>query len=303
MQHDLIAGLHERFSISPEQIENFKHLSISELTSQLKSSETPKLIIIGGQSGSFKNILQSNAETELLPSAVVLSLDVLRLYHPYINAIRAEYPDMQQSLTADFATKLLENLEDYAIQQKLNVILVVTLANAEAIIEKLTQYKNHGYEIDVRILAINKMFSYLNTEESYEKMLVSGNHGRMISKQQHDKNYDEIPQTLLNLYEGGLLDKVQVYQLETKDENGVIDPQIRILTENIGNFYNSYIQERNRDFTEIETSYLKEKAQEVKAMKIKREANFLEKIRFEFNFKFLLEDKKTSVLRKEKVMN
>jgi Zeta toxin len=303
MQYDLMAGLQERFSISSEQMENLTRSTISEIASPIKSSETPQLIIIGGQSGSFKNKIQSNATIDLLQNALVISLDVLRLYHPYINAIQAEYPDMQQSLTTEFATTLLESLEDYAIQQKLNVILVATLANANAMIEKVDKYRNQGYAIDLRILAINKLFSYLNTEESYEKMILSGKCGRIISKQQHDKHYDGIPKTLLNLYEGELLDKVQVYQLETKDENGIVEPQIRILSDNKSNFYNSYIQERNRDFTEIETNYLKEKAKEVKAMKIRREANFLEKIRFEFNFKFLLAGEGMNALRKEKIIN
>jgi hypothetical protein len=49
-----------------------------------------------------------------------------------------------------------------------------------------------------------------------------------------------------------------------------------------------------------ETNYLKEKEKEVKAMKIRREANFLEKIRFEFNFKFLLESEERNSLRNGK---
>jgi hypothetical protein len=45
---------------------------------------------------------------------------------------------------------------------------------------------------------------------------------------------------------------------------------------------------------------LNKKAQSVKAMKIIREANFLEKVRFEFNFKFIL-DGKDSKGKKKKI--
>ena len=56
-------------------------------------------------------------------------------------------------------------------------------------------------------------------------------------------------------------------------------------------FIDSYLRERNRDFTDIELIFLKEKALQIKAMKKSRDAYFLEKLRFDFNVKSLVENK------------
>lgn len=300
MQLDLIAGLQERFSVSAEQLENLKNTVISERSFQKTPSENPTLIIVGGQEGSYKPILRAWAEKELSNNAIVLSTNELREYHPLIAQIRVEYPDMLQLLTADLARTLLLSLENYAIQKKLHVIFDATLGNPIPVIQKINKYKTHGYQIDLKIVSIHKMFSYLNTEESYEQMLLIENNGRTISKQQHDKDFDNISLTLQKLYEKDLLDKIMVYQCEITQNDGVIDANIDVLSDNKNTYYNAYIQERNRDFTDIEFFYLKEKAQNVKAMKISREANFLEKVRFEFNFKFIL-DGKGSKGKKKKI--
>jgi hypothetical protein len=300
MQLDLIASLRERFSLSYELIENLKEKSVSELISKQKSVEIPKLIIIGGQEGSFKDNLQKVALKELSNNALVLSKEKLRAYHPNNAEIQAQYPDMLQHFTDDLAKILLLNLENQAIEKRIHVVLEVSLGNSEAIIDKINQYKNKQYEIDLRIVSIHKMFSYLNSEENYEFMLSEGKAGRNISKQHHDKNFEAIESTLQKLNRKELLDKVEVYKVKIKEKNHIFESKIESLTKNKINFVETYLQERSRDFTENELSYLKAKAQNVLNMKTKREANFLEKVRFDANFKLILEGKGMNGLRKEK---
>jgi hypothetical protein len=80
-----------------------KNTSISELISKQKSVENPKLIIIGGQEGSFKDNLQKVALKELSNNALVLSKEKLRVYHPNNAEIQAQYPDILQHFTDDLA--------------------------------------------------------------------------------------------------------------------------------------------------------------------------------------------------------
>jgi hypothetical protein len=302
MQLDLITSLQERFSHSLEQIENLKNTLTSGLISKQKTVEIPKLIIIGGQEGSFKDNLQKIALKELSNNALVLAKDNLRKYHPNYAEIQAQYPDMLWYFTDDLAKTLLLNLENQAIEQRINVVLETSLGNSETIIHKINHYKSHQYEIDLRIVSINKMFSYLNSEENYELMLSDGDSGRNISKQHHDKNYEAIESTLQKLKRKDLLDKVEVYNIKIKEKDGILDSKIESLTKDRDNFVGVFLQERNRDFTETELAFLKVNAQNVLNMKTKREANFLEKVRFDANFKLILEGKGLNGLRKEKVI-
>jgi Zeta toxin len=300
MQLDLIASLQERFSLSPEQIENIKNICISALISKQKSAEKPTLIIVGGQEGSFKDNLKKIVLKELSNNAVVLSKEELRKYHPNFEEIQAQYPDMLRLFTEELAKMLLLNLENQAFEKRLNVLLESSLGNSETIIQKLNHYKSHQYQIDLRVVSINKMFSYLNSEETYEQMLAAGNLGRNISKHHHDKNFEAIETTLHKIQKKELLDKVEVYKVGIQEKNDVSESKILPFTKDKTKFIELYSQERNRDFTDMETTFLKSKAQNTLNMKIKREANFLEKVRFDSNFKFILEGKGMNGLRKDK---
>jgi hypothetical protein len=300
MQFDLIASLQERFSLSPEQIENIKNICISALISKQKPAENPTLIIVGGQEGSFKDNLKKIVLKELSNNAVVLSKEELRKYHPNFSEIQAQYPDMLRLFTEDLAKMLLLNLENQALEKRLNVLLESSLGNSETITQKLNHYKSHQYHIDLRVVSINKMFSYLNSEETYEQMLAAGNLGRNISKHHHDKNFEAIETTLHKIQKKELLDKVEVYKVGIQEKNDVSESKILPFTKDKTKFIELYSQERNRDFTDMETTFLKSKAQNTLNMKVKREANFLEKVRFDANFKLILEGKGMNGLRKEK---
>ena len=301
MQFDLITHLQERFSISPEQIEKLKDSVLLPL--KLKTVEIPKLIIIGGQEGSFKDNLQNTALKELSNNALVMSKERLREYHPNYSEIETQYPDMLRHFTDDLAKVLLLHLENQAIEKRINVVLEASLGNHEAIIQKINQYKDHQYKIDLRILSINKMFSYLNSEETYEQLISAGNSGRNVSKQHHDKNYEAIETTLQKIKHKDLLDDVNVYRVKIQEKDSIFESKLLPLTNDKNKFVEDYLQERNRDFTDLELNFLKVKAQTVLNMKTKREANFLEKVRFDANFKFILEGKGMNGLRKEKVIN
>ena len=291
MQHDLIAGLKERFAVSENEMETAKNNAVLAITEGKMPSENPMLIIIGGQVGSRKEELKSLVSKDLKENILSLSIDDLRKYHPHYQVIRSEYPDMVQPLTADFTRTILANLEDFAIQHQFNVMLDATLSNSEPVRAKINKFKSHNFEIALQMVAIHKLSSYLNAEESYEKMLLLGNDGNLVSKQYHDQNFEEIGITLQKIDVNKLLDNVQIYKCETVDNGDVLTSTIKVLDTYKNTFIDSYLRERNRDFTDIELIFLKEKALQIKAMKKSRDAYFLEKLRFDFNVKSLLEDK------------
>ena len=228
MQHDLIAGLKERFAVSENEMETAKNNAVLDITEGKLPSENPILIIIGGQVGSRKEELRALAHKDLNGNIIFLSLDDLRKHHPHYQAIKSEYPDMVQPLTADFTRNIFANLEDFAIQQQFNVMLDETLSNSESVRAKINKFKPHNFEIALRMVAIHKLFSYLNSEESYEKMLLSGNNGNLVSKQYHDQNFEEIGITLQKMDANSLLDKVQIYKCETLEKEDILTSTIQI---------------------------------------------------------------------------
>ncbi|MEA5402980.1 zeta toxin family protein [Arcicella sp. DC2W] len=288
---DLLAGLKERFFVNAEQIEEIKLKATHDSSASKAPSEKPSLIIVGVSSGSKKEELNFMATEELAGNTILLSADILRNYHPNVAEIKQEYPDMLLPLTTGFTKELLLHIEDYAIQNHYNVVLEASLGNAEKAVQRLSKYKEQAYEIALKVLSVNKLFSYLNAEEAYEHRLLTEKSGRLVSKQYHDQLCIKIPQTLQKLYEQQLLDKINIYRLHTFEENGALKSKQIILEEKKEKALEAYLNEQNRDFTSTELTYLKEKAQKVKAMKASRDANFLEKVRFDFNFKFILEGK------------
>ena len=291
MQHDLIAGLKERFAVSENEMETAKNNAVLAITEGKMPSENPMLIIIGGQVGSRKEELKSLVSKDLKENILSLSIDDLRKYHPHYQVIRSEYPDMVQPLTADFTRTILANLEDFAIQQPFNIMLDATLSNSELVKAKINKFKQYSFEIALRMVAIHKLFSYLNAEESYEKMLLSGNDGNLVSKQYHDQNFEEIGITLQKMDVNNLFNIVQIYKCETLEKEDFLTSTIQLLDTQKNTFIDSYLRERNRDFTDTELIFLKEKALQIKAMKKDRDAYFLEKLRFDFNVKSLVENK------------
>lgn len=300
MQLDLITSLQTRFSLSSEQIENLKALSIQALIAKQKTVKTPKLIIIGGQEGNFKRELQKIALKHVANNALVLSKVELRKYHPNYAEIQGQYPDMLKLFTDNLAKTLLSNLEDKAIERKINVVLKASLGDSEKIAEKINHFKTNQFEINLKVLSLQKMFSYLNSEETYEQILSEGESAINVSKQHHDKNFEAIESTLQKLNRKDLLDNVDIYQIKIQEKDGIFESKMVPLSKDKDKFVEAYLQERNRNFTDLELTYLKAKAQSVLNMKTKREANFLEKVRFDANFKLILEGKGMNGLRKQK---
>ena len=138
------------------------------------------------------------------------------------------------------------------------------------------------------MIAVNELISYLGAEDRYENMILAEKSGRMVSKQNHDQNYKDIPATLQMLQNQDILDNVAVYHRKTSEANGDIDTQVVLLANNPNNFVQTYTQERRRPFTDLENLYLKQTAENVQAMKQNRGASLLEKTRFEANFKLVL---------------
>ena len=290
MSEPILTELKERFSVNAAQIEKLKEQSIAfevELFG-IKPVDNPKLIIVGGQPGAGKSDLQKFGELELSSNVVVLSTDVLRSYHPHEREIKKNYPDYYHILTVDLARVLLINLENYALANKLNVILESTLGNSEVMLQKINKYRKYDYQIDLKVIAVNELISYLGAEDRYENMILVEKSGRMVSKQNHDQNYKDIPTTLQMLKDQDLLDNVAVYQRKTSELQGNIDTQVVLLQNNPSNFVQTYIQERSRSFTDLENSYLKQTAENVQTMKQNRGTSLLEKTRFEANFKMVL---------------
>jgi predicted ABC-type ATPase len=302
IQQDLLAGLNERFAINEESLKNAQNLAFSDFIEGREGVEYPQFMLIGGQSGSKKAEITELVLQELQRNAVVVSLNSLRRYHPNIASIKAEYPDMIQPLTADFSRTLMAYLENVVIQDKLNLILEVSLSNVDSIVAKINKFKSNHYAIGLSILSLNKMFSYLNSEENYEKTLLIEKNGRLVSKQHHDQHYEEIGVTLQKLETKNLLDKVTIYKNELDENAGKINANLTVLADNKSAFVDAYMRERNRDFTDIEQIYLKEKAQSIKVMKANRDAYFLEKLRFDLNVKLLVDDK-TSKVKTPKLKN
>ncbi|MEA5461626.1 zeta toxin family protein [Arcicella sp. LKC2W] len=298
MQQDLLQNLKEIYQVDDFEIENLKSQVLANISATKVENSPPKCIIIAGQVGSFKEALNQTICEELSENVIHLSLDELREYHPKANQIRLQTPELFLPMTQDLALILFQHLENFALEKGLNVILSSSLNDFDKVSEKLKTFQDKNYQTELLMVSINKMYSYLNAEERYEDGLLKQQQPILVSKQYHDQIYENIPTVFQQLLSTGKLDKVKIYRLDTTPEGNTL----QLLTDSKNTAVSLYLEERSRDFNEIETQVLQQKTRKIRDLKVNREVNFLEKIRFEANMRVFLDDKKQKAKSSKKKM-
>jgi RimJ/RimL family protein N-acetyltransferase/energy-coupling factor transporter ATP-binding protein EcfA2 len=184
-------------------------------------SEHPEAIFLGGQSGSGKSSLANflrvvRQEPFILRWYVVVNSDALREYHPAfeylqkIDPLRASYlvnPD-----TVIWQQKLIEA----TIAARRDVLLDGTLGgHAELIVQTMRRFKEKGYLLKACVLSVPARLSRFGIYKRYEDQITKHGFGRWVGLAAHDRQYDDIPNTLTRLETEKIVDQIQLYERPT----------------------------------------------------------------------------------------
>ena len=220
MDKELIKHLQARYKLTPEEYEEyFKSVNLYFTTGK-KSVENPKLIFVAGQAGAGKSKLVPVVNEELEYNAVISDYDTVRSLHPKFEQASKEYPADVHFLLLPDADKANEDLRHYCRDNNLNLIYEGTMRGTKVFLEIAQEFKDAGYEIDLRLMAVPKLESYGSTLLRYSMDLLHNNIPRWVPKEVHDESYKNFVITLKELRSRQLYDRADVYRRGRMDQAG-----------------------------------------------------------------------------------
>lgn len=173
----------------------------------------PKLILLGGQPGSGKSrSLAPTAERDLAASGrpMLIDADQLRMHHPQWQEAILETDVTAAEKTHPDARIWVGKACALGIEKRCNVLFDGTLASAQSTARVIDQFSRAGYEIEVRILAIDARASWLGVLYRYEEKKRNRQPARMTPRQVHDDAFDGIPKTLAAIETDKRVGRIQI---------------------------------------------------------------------------------------------
>jgi predicted ABC-type ATPase len=158
-----------------------------------------KGVILGGQLGSGKSYLKEEIFKEFKECFIFISTDDLRPYHPAYSALQQNPETIQNAanLVNPYASAWTERLIEYCIANKYNLIIDSTLGgNTEAVFRTIDMYKNNGYQVHLRVMAVPAIISKLSIFLRYETQLAEKGFARWTRMEDHDDRFEKLETVL-----------------------------------------------------------------------------------------------------------
>ena len=203
--------LQKNYSITDRQRKLYLDAVIAYFTTGKTPDKRPSLFFASGQPGCGKTELIKMLDEENGGNAIIATFDEIRAMHPsYDRANRDLNGDVHAALfpDTDLANKFLIQ---YCMEHKLNLVREATMRRQDDIVASSTSFRDKGYNIDVRLMAVPKMESYEGMLYRYAKELEAGVPARWITREVHDVTYDKIVDTLRYVSSNNLYDTISIY--------------------------------------------------------------------------------------------
>lgn len=182
--------------------------------SHAKAQENPRVIITGGQPGSGKGSLatQAGKELEALGSYVKIDPDDLRDWHPQYFKLQRENDREAASLVHPDASAWSGQLIRDAAAGRKNMVIDQTSKSPSAVIDLTSQLRDAGYQVELRVMAVNLEISEQRIHSRYEleKQKEAGV-GRFVPPDVHYAAYVGLPETVAAVEREKTVDALSIY--------------------------------------------------------------------------------------------
>ena len=174
--------------------------------------EKPRIIILGGQPGSGKSKVLTDAVKDFPDgNVVVINGDDLRRYHPRRKEIW-QLDDKRFAERTDPDTRVwTKRLFEKAIETRRNIIFESTMREAGPISETMQRLKDQGYHVTARVVATHERMSKTGIYCRYEDQKARKGYGRFTPPESHDAGYVGMPKTVEHIEANMLAHTVEVY--------------------------------------------------------------------------------------------
>nr|WP_172694684.1 zeta toxin family protein [Pseudomonas alcaligenes] len=188
---------------TPYTLEQARHEKIysqisADYLSHVEAQESPRAIITGGQPGSGKGALARQAENAFAASGSCVSIDVdeLRDYHPqYKELQRVNDREAANLVHPDASAWASQLIRDAAAARK-NIVIDQTSKSPDALIDLTKQLKAAGYNIELRVMAVNSEISEQRIHTRYEKDKADNKLARFVPPEVHFAGYIGLPESV-----------------------------------------------------------------------------------------------------------
>ncbi|MFH0134863.1 zeta toxin family protein [Variovorax sp. VaC1] len=178
----------------------------------LQAQAEPTMVMVGGQPGAGKSRSIDSVKLDLESHGGVMeiSADDLRKFHPkHDELMRADDRTAADFTHAD-ASAWAEKAERFAREERYNVLLEGTMKTPENAAAKFAEYKEAGYFIEARVIAVHERASWQGVLGRYEQQKADAGVGRMTPKDVHDAAVSGVLRTVEKIETEQLVDRLRV---------------------------------------------------------------------------------------------
>ena len=169
------------------------------------------MLFTGGQTGAGKSRLVAML-AEQDPSAVLILIDELRQFHPQIDEIKQNYPNLLEEATMNDAYAWADMAKQIALEQGYSIINEKTLRDPDGIVGSVQDNSSRGCKSDFHVLAVSELESALSVFERYMSMYTEGNTtARLTNMSYHTVTYNDMLATVKELERLRIANSIQIY--------------------------------------------------------------------------------------------
>lgn len=184
-------------------------------------SQNPTAAVLVSQTGAGKTSLREsiNPGNQIY---VVINPDLYKKFRSDADEIREKDRTHFGALTGIDSYDHADNIRNYAMEKGYNILIEVAPSSKQGLIgvnEK--ELEEHGYQIDLHVMAVGDLVSALAIHQRYETLIVVYNgkgDTKLTDLDRHDDSYTAVTECLQNIDP----EKVNLY---IRSENAVVAPK------------------------------------------------------------------------------
>lgn len=202
------------YSLSDDDHEWIRQDHIDRYIETTQASEEPKVIILAGQPGSGKSALKAAAISEFPPNArpVVVDVDKLRDSHTLYDELKIQNDRTAAGKVQRDAGKWGDELVQDARYSRRNIVIDGTLKSPDKAQTLCKQFKEAGYRVELRALAVRQEDSELGVYSRFENLKAKEGRGRWVEISVHDAAYLGLPKSIDRLNRSQYVDRIEIYR-------------------------------------------------------------------------------------------
>lgn len=198
-----------RHELSRHELAEIFDRSIRDRLVTESHAQDPTLVLVGGQPGAGKTRVVALAERSH-DGAIAVVGDDFRQFHPDYARLMREDPLRMPEVTAQAAGAWARMSSDSLRERRASVVFETTFRQPDAVVATAKEFRDAGYRVEVRALAVPEAVSRLGVLSRYAEQVRDQGTGRWTPQEFHDVAAEQMPKSLERAIAEGHVDRVLV---------------------------------------------------------------------------------------------